>query len=75
MRMLVFALGLTAALLVTGSLMWKADATTLSSGPVNLPGVAKNYSPVEKAGCFRIGRCGLGWHKVCGRWRCWCVPC
>ena len=32
---------------------WKADATTLSSGTVNLPSAAKNYSPVEKAGCYR----------------------
>jgi hypothetical protein len=63
MRMLAIAPGLTAALLVAGSLSRKADATTLSSGTVNLPSAAKNYSPVEKAGCYRVGRYGLGWHR------------
>ena len=75
MRKLAIALGVTAAVLLAGSLSLKADATTLSSGTVNLPSAAKNYSPVEKAGCFRVGRCGLGWHRVCGPLRCWCVPC
>ena len=36
-------------MLLAGSCAWKADATTLSSGTVNLPSAAKNYSPVEKA--------------------------
>jgi hypothetical protein len=75
MRKLAIALGVTAAMLLGGSLTWKADATTLSSGTVNLPSDAKSYSPVEKAGCYRIGRCGLGWHRVCGPIRCWCAPC
>ena len=48
MRKLAIALGVTAAMLLGGSLTWKADATTLSSGTVNLPSAAKNYSPVEK---------------------------
>jgi hypothetical protein len=75
MRKLAIALGVTAAVLLAGSLSWKADATTLSSGTVNLPSAAKNYSPVEKAGCYRRGWCGFGFHKVCGPLRCWCVPC
>ena len=75
MRKLAIALGVTAAVLLAGSLSWKADATTLSSGTLNLPSAAKNYSPVEKTGCYRVGRCGLGWHRVCGPLRCWCVPC
>ncbi len=75
MRMLAIALGLTAGMLVAGSLAWKADATTLSSGALNLPSAAKNYSPIEKAGCYRRGRCGFGWYRVCGALRCWCVPC
>ncbi len=75
MRRLAIALGVTAAVLFAGTFMWKADATTLSSGTVNLPSAAKNYSPVEKTGCRRPGWCGLGWFRVCGRWRCWCAPC
>ena len=53
MRKLAIALGVTAAMLLAGSCAWKADATTLSSGTVNLPSATKNYSPVEKAGCYR----------------------
>jgi hypothetical protein len=52
MRKLAIALGLTAAVMVAGSFGWRAEATTLSSGAVHLPTAAKNYSPVEKAGCF-----------------------
>lgn len=48
MRKLAIALGVTAAVLLAGSLSWKADATTLSSGTLNLPSAAKNYSPVEE---------------------------
>lgn len=59
MRKLAIALGLTAAVMVAGSFGWRAQATTLSSGAVHLPTAAKNYSPVEKAGCFRPGWCGL----------------
>jgi hypothetical protein len=76
MRKLAIALGVTAAVVFAGSLAWKADATTLSSGAVHLPSAAKNYSPVEKgwlpgAGAGVVG----GWDKVCGSLRCWCVPC
>jgi len=60
MRKLAIALGLTAAVMVAGSFAWRAEATTLSSGAVHLPTAAKNYSPVEKAGCFRPGWCGPG---------------
>ena len=75
MRKLAIALGVTAAVLLAGSLSWKADATALSSGTINPPSAAKNYSPIEKAGCHRRGWCGFGWYKVCGPLRCWCVPC
>jgi hypothetical protein len=75
MRKLAIALGMAAVVVIAGSLAWKADATTLSSGAVQLPSAAKNYSPVEKAGCRVRGWCGWGWHKVCGPLRCWCVPC
>jgi hypothetical protein len=75
MRKLAIALGMTAAVLFAGTFAWKADATALSSGTLNLPSAAKNYSPVEKAGCYRVGWCGLGRHRVCGPLRCVCVPC
>lgn len=75
MRKLAIALGITVAVLFAGSLAWKADATTLSSGTITLPTAAKNYSPVEKAGCRRPGWCGLGWYRVCGPIRCRCLPC
>jgi hypothetical protein len=66
---LAIALGVTAAMLLAGSCAWKADATTLSSGTVNLPSATKNYSPVEKgyrsasatlAGTASAVRCAAG---------------
>jgi hypothetical protein len=77
MRKLAIALGVTVAVLLAGTLLWKgdADATTWTAGTFALPGAAKNYSPIEEVGCRRVGRCGLGWHRVCGPLRCWCVPC
>ena len=63
MRKLAIALGLSAAVLLAGGIAWKADATTWRSGTLNLPGVAKNYSPIEKAACFGWGRhCPPGFH-------------
>ena len=56
MRKLAIALGVSAAVLLAGGVVWKADATTWRSETLNLPGAAKNYSPVEKAGCFGWGR-------------------
>jgi hypothetical protein len=75
MRKLAVVLGVAAAVLLAGGVAWKAEALTWNSASVNLPGVAKNYSPIEKAGCRIRGACGWGWYRVCGRWRCWCVPC
>jgi hypothetical protein len=34
--------------LLAGGIAWKADATTWRSGTLNLPGVTKNYSPIER---------------------------
>jgi hypothetical protein len=50
--------------LLAGGIAWKAEATTWRSGTLNLPGVTKNYSPIEKAGCWGWGRCPPGF-----RWR------
>lgn len=48
MRKLIFALGVTAAMLLAGGLAWKADAMTWSSATSNLPAATKNFSPVER---------------------------
>ena len=78
MRKLAVALGVSALVLLAGSLTWNADATTVNwrSGTLNLPGVAKNYSPIDKIACRGWGRhCPPGFTWVCGRRRCWCAPC
>jgi hypothetical protein len=75
MRKLAIALGVSAAMLVAGGLAWKADATTWRSGTLNLPGVTKNYSPVEQVACVGWGRCPPGFRWRCGPWRCACRPC
>ena len=71
MRKLAIALGVTAAVLLAGSLSWKADATTFRRDR-NLPSAAKNYSPVEKAGCSAwedAASAGIGLRPI----RCWCA--
>ncbi len=81
MTKLACALTATAAVLLAGLLMWKAEATTLTAA-IRPLAMAKSYSPVQKAGCLLAGRyCGVGFHFVCGlppnpeRRRCHCVPC
>jgi hypothetical protein len=69
MRSLAVAIGLAAAVLLAGG-AWKAEALTWNSVTVNLPGVAKNYSPIEKTGCRHRGWCGWGRYRVCGPLRC-----
>jgi hypothetical protein len=59
MRKLTTALVATAAILVAGSIAWKAEATTLNGAGALAP-LAKNYSPAENIGC------------VCGPYRCAC---
>ena len=44
----------------------EGGATSLKSGTVNVPGMAKNYSPVEQTACH-------GWGPMCPpgfTWRC-----
>src|SRR5262245_61243021 len=67
MSKLVVALGVSAAVLLAGGGAWKADATTWRPGTLNLPGVTKNYSPIEKAACYGWGRhCPPGFTWRCG---------
>ena len=75
MRKLAIALGVAAAVALAGGVAaWKADAATWS-GTLNLPSATKNFSPIEKVGCFRRGRCPIGWFWACGPWKCKCVRC
>jgi hypothetical protein len=75
MRRLAIGLATIAALLMAGTFAWHADATPWRSGSVNLPGVAKNYSPIQKAACGGWGRfCPPGYVWRC-RPFCRCVPC
>jgi hypothetical protein len=75
MRNLTFTLGIAAAVLVAGGVAWKAEALTWNSATANLPGVAKNYSPIGEIACRGWGRhCPPGFTWRC-RWRCRCIPC
>ena len=78
MRRLVITLATTAAIVLAGSLAFKAEAQT-SRGAFNLPAAAQNFSPIEKAACgpFRGAHCGPYHHWVCGPYghRCWCARC
>jgi hypothetical protein len=76
MRKLAMALGIAAAMVLAGGVAWKAEATSLKSGTVNLPGVAKNYSPVQQTACRGWGAfCPPGYTWRCGPYKCKCRPC
>jgi hypothetical protein len=77
MRKLTIALLATAAIMLAGSLSWRAEATTPGSD-ASLPATAKYFSPVVKAACGQPGphpHCTPGRHWVCGLHRCSCAPC
>jgi hypothetical protein len=77
MRKLVVVLAATAAVLLAGSLAFKADAQT-SRGAANISAETQNFTPIEKAACGpHWGRwCGPYHHRVCGpAGRCWCAHC
>jgi hypothetical protein len=75
MRRVAIALGASVGLLLAGAIVWEADAMTSRSGYLNLPGVTKNYSPIEQVGCYGWGRCPPGYKWKCKGLRCWCKPC
>jgi len=75
MRKVTFAIAAAALMLLAGAFA-TAGATT-SLGTLNLPGLTKNFSPVETVAC-RVGGpvCGLGRTLVCRPLRgCWCARC
>ena len=76
MRKLTLSLMALAAILLAGSLAFKADAQT-SRGAANITAQTQNFTPIEKAACgFRGPHCGPRHHWVCGpHGRCWCAHC
>ena len=74
MRKIAFAIAAAALMLFAGA--FTAQATT-SLGTLNLPGMAKNFSPVDTVACRVAGpACGLGRTLVCRPLRgCWCARC
>jgi hypothetical protein len=56
MRKLAIALGVTAAGVFAGSLAWKAGATTLSSGAIQLPSAQRTIRPSKRL----VAGCGAG---------------
>ena len=76
MRKLAIALGVSAVVLLAGGVAWKAEATSLKSGTLNLSSAAKNQSPVEQTACYGWGRfCPPGYTWRCGPYKCKCRPC
>ena len=78
MRKLVVSFIAMVAILLAGSLAFKADAQT-SRGAANIPAQTQNFTPIEKAACGpNWGRwCGPFHHRVCGPYghHCWCARC
>jgi hypothetical protein len=76
MRKLMIALAATAAILIAGTLAWKAEAAIWGAATIGT--AAQIVKPGEPAACFGPGgRCRWGRHWVCGPYgrRCWCAPC
>jgi hypothetical protein len=74
MRKVVIAIAAAAALLLAGAYTLTADATT-GAGTLDLPRVAKNYSPVDEVACRFNAVCGEGKTMVCRLFKCWCARC
>ena len=75
MRKLSVAFTAAAAILLVGSLAWKAEAQT-SRGATNIPAQSQNFTPIQRAACGGPGPyCPAGFIRRCGPHRCWCAPC
>jgi len=76
MRKVAFAIAAAALMLLAGAFAFTAQATT-SLGTLNLPGVTKNFSPVDTVACRVAGPvCRPGRTLVCRPLRgCWCARC
>jgi hypothetical protein len=75
MPKLMVTLAAAAAILLAGSLPWKAEAETWR-GAASTRAAVENFTPIEKAACQGWGPwCGPGFVRACGPYRCWCRPC
>jgi hypothetical protein len=75
MRKFGVAVAVGAALLIAGSLSWKAEATSAVKSET-LPAMVKKFSLIDKAACNGWGRfCPPGYTWRCGPYRCACRPC
>src|SRR6202023_2680841 len=75
MPKLIVTLAAAAAILLSGSLTWKAEADP-GRGALSTRAAVQNFTPVEKAACQGWGPyCGPGFVRRCGPYRCWCRPC
>jgi hypothetical protein len=74
MYRLGIAFAMAAALLISGLLSWKAEATT---GAGALAGMVKHYSLIQKAACGGVWgkHCPPGYVWTCRPGRCWCAKC
>ena len=66
----VLALGMSVA--IVGFAAGEAEAMISSSLAVGTLSKAALYRKQRVSGS---DVCGLGFHRVCNRWRCWCRPC
>lgn len=87
MRKLMIAVAAAAAIASTISLMPNQAAAMNLSAPAGVSEAVDTATPVTKVwygwhhrhhwrGRWHGPRrfCGWGWHRVCGPYRCWCVP-
>lgn len=78
MRKIIIIVTATAA---TAFAATSASYAQTSRGAVSLPAAARNFTPIEQAGCRAPGpHCGVGHHWQCaldawGRRHCFCRPC
>jgi hypothetical protein len=67
---------LAAAALVLTSMAFTAGAQTQQAGAAGFHALERNATPIHEAACRGFGGgCSLGWHRVCGPYRCWCRLC
>ncbi len=70
----ILAITIAAAILLAGSLAWKAEAAP--GGGMGVLFAARDFSPVVTVACGGPGPfCGWGRSYVCNAKKCWCAPC
>ena len=64
MRQLAIALGMSAAMLLAGGVAWKAEATSLRSGTLNLPSATREPFSHREDRLLRLGAVLPAWLSV-----------